>query len=71
MATERSSTIIFLSVLVLVLVFSPILPCQAARVHFDAEGRVLLKEKSTDDLYCPACVCCGPAPKGGCCPCRC
>ncbi|ESQ30268.1 hypothetical protein EUTSA_v10012030mg [Eutrema salsugineum] len=70
MVTERSNSIILFSILVLVLVFSPILPCQAARVQFDAEGRMLLKERAPG-RYCPACVCCAPAPKDGCCPCIC
>ncbi|CAA0287819.1 unnamed protein product [Arabidopsis thaliana] len=35
MANEQSSSILFLSVLVLVLVISPTLQCQAARVHLD------------------------------------
>ncbi|VVB00518.1 unnamed protein product [Arabis nemorensis] len=66
MATERSSSIIFLSILVLAFVFSPTLPCQAARVH----GRMLRREWASARV-CPACVCCAPAPKGRCCPCRC
>ncbi|KAL1210945.1 hypothetical protein V5N11_009500 [Cardamine amara subsp. amara] len=69
MATERSSSILLLSILVIVLVFSPILPCQAARAHLDAEGRMLLRARSK--RVCPMCVCCAPAKRGSCCPCRC
>ncbi|KAL1210944.1 hypothetical protein V5N11_003095 [Cardamine amara subsp. amara] len=70
MDTGRSSSIILLSVLVLALVFSPILPCQAARAHLDVEGRMLLRAP-VPIRFCPACACCAPAPKGSCCPCRC
>ncbi|KAG7657198.1 hypothetical protein ISN44_As01g042820 [Arabidopsis suecica] len=55
---------------VLVLVFSPTLQCQAARVHLDVEGRMLLRAP-VPIRFCPACACCAPAPKGSCCPCRC
>ncbi|CAA7049652.1 unnamed protein product [Microthlaspi erraticum] len=65
MANERSSSIIFLSVLVLALVLSPILPCQAARELLGGEMRMM------PELLCPACVCCAPAPPGACCPCQC
>ncbi|EOA38845.1 hypothetical protein CARUB_v10011193mg [Capsella rubella] len=71
MATERSSSIILLSVLVLALVFSPTLPCQAARVHLDVEGHWLRRPPPPPIRFCPACACCAPAPKGSCCPCRC
>ncbi|CAH8255341.1 unnamed protein product [Arabidopsis lyrata] len=70
MANERSSLTLLLSVLVLSLVFSPTLPCQAARVHLDVEGRMLLRAP-VPIRFCPACACCAPAPKGSCCPCRC
>ncbi|KAG7657199.1 unnamed protein product [Arabidopsis thaliana] len=63
MATERFS-IMLISVLVLAVVLSPILPCQATRAHLDAETRMLRR-------VCPSCVCCAPAPRGACCPCRC
>ncbi|CAF2056787.1 hypothetical protein Bca4012_098766 [Brassica carinata] len=77
MATERSSSVILLSVLVLALVLSPILPCQAARAHLDVEGRMLLLLRAQrvppppPIRFCPACACCAPAPPGACCPCRC
>lgn len=44
MAAERSSSVILLSVLVLALVLSPILPCQAARAHLDGK-HIFLKTK--------------------------
>ncbi|XP_018489899.1 uncharacterized protein LOC108860532 [Raphanus sativus] len=79
MATERSSSVILLSVLVLALVLSPILPCQAAQAHLDVEGRMLLLLQASQVpspspapiRFCPACACCAPAPPGACCPCRC
>ncbi|CAF2097569.1 BnaA05g15130D [Brassica napus] len=78
MAAERSSSVILLSVLVLALVLSPILPCQAARAHLDVEGRMLLllgaqrvPPPPPPIRFCPACACCAPASAGACCPCRC
>ncbi|KAJ0250392.1 Transmembrane protein [Hirschfeldia incana] len=77
MATERSSSVILLSVLILALVLSPILPCQAARAHLDVEARMLLLLRASGVpspppiRFCPACACCAPARPGACCPCRC
>ncbi|KAL5713066.1 hypothetical protein ACHQM5_015179 [Ranunculus cassubicifolius] len=46
--------------LIICLVFSPgfLLPCVAGR-------------EITRRPICPACVCCAPAPSGGCCRCGC
>ncbi|KAJ0074848.1 hypothetical protein Patl1_33907 [Pistacia atlantica] len=54
------------TLLIFAMVLSPLqLPCEAARVQ--GLDRVLLQ----DGPVCPACVCCAPAPPGGCCPCFC
>ncbi|VVA98883.1 unnamed protein product [Arabis nemorensis] len=70
METGSSRSSILLYVLVLMLVLSPMLPCQAASVPLGGGGRKLMAP-SPPIRMCPQCVCCAPAPPGYCCPCRC
>ncbi|CAN8321508.1 unnamed protein product [Cochlearia groenlandica] len=68
MANKRSSSNIILSFLVLALVFSPIIQCQEIEMQtLEIKGG----ENKMPRRFCPACVCCAPAPKGSCCPCKC
>ncbi|KAL0676625.1 hypothetical protein Bca4012_004606 [Brassica carinata] len=77
METKSSKSSVLLYVLVLALVLSPILPCQAASVHLGGKLVDLSIFPSSMLPYsppvrmCPQCVCCAPAPPGYCCPCRC
>ncbi|KAF2613697.1 hypothetical protein F2Q70_00010248 [Brassica cretica] len=73
METKSSKSSVLLYVLVLALVLSPILSCQAASVHLGggSPGGRKLMEPSPPVRMCPQCVCCAPAPPGYCCPCRC
>ncbi|KAL1197437.1 hypothetical protein V5N11_012019 [Cardamine amara subsp. amara] len=70
MKTWSSRSCILLCVLVLALVLSPTLPCQAASLQLGGGGRKLMVQ-SPPIRMCPQCVCCAPAPRGSCCPCRC
>ncbi|KAJ4717986.1 cryptdin protein-related [Melia azedarach] len=73
MASNNSSSFL-LTLFIFSVVLSPMLPCEAAR--FTDNGlsgvlRVLQQAPSPPIIFCPACVCCAPAPPGACCPCRC
>ncbi|ESQ47731.1 hypothetical protein EUTSA_v10021873mg [Eutrema salsugineum] len=70
METKSSESNVLLYVLVLAVVLSPILPCQAASGHLGGGGRKLMAP-SPPIRMCPQCVCCAPAAPGYCCPCRC
>ncbi|XP_056866565.1 uncharacterized protein LOC108857356 [Raphanus sativus] len=70
METKPSKSSVLLYVLVLALVLSPILPCQAASVHLGGGGRKLMAP-SPPLLMCPHCACCAAAQPGFCCPCSC
>ncbi|CAF1931562.1 unnamed protein product [Brassica oleracea var. botrytis] len=70
METNPSKSSVLIYVLVLALVLSPILPCQAASVHLGGGGRKLMAP-SPPLLMCPHCECCAPAAPGFCCPCSC
>ncbi|KFK39442.1 hypothetical protein AALP_AA3G245500 [Arabis alpina] len=67
---ETGASKILIYILVLALVFSPTLPCQAAIVPLGSGGRKLMTPPPPI-RFCPQCVCCAPAPPGSCCPCRC
>ncbi|KAJ0007913.1 hypothetical protein Pint_29546 [Pistacia integerrima] len=62
MAAGNPSSSVLVTLFIFVVVFSPMLSCEAARFTngFHRHG-----------LYCPQCVCCAPAKPGKCCPCFC
>nr|DAD44533.1 TPA_asm: hypothetical protein HUJ06_002763 [Nelumbo nucifera] len=62
----KSGISMMATLLILALVLSPVLPTEAARfTNNELFGRTLLQE----EIICPACVCCTPAPPGECCEC--
>ncbi|KFK39443.1 hypothetical protein AALP_AA3G245600 [Arabis alpina] len=70
METRSSRYNILKYILVLALVLSPALPCQATIVHLGGGGRKLMAPSPPTPM-CPQCECCAPAAPGFCCPCRC
>ncbi|KAJ0076423.1 hypothetical protein Patl1_33933 [Pistacia atlantica] len=64
MAAGNPSSSVLVTLFIFVVVFSPMLSCEASRfTPFNGVHR--------DRLYCPQCVCCAPAKPGKCCPCFC
>ncbi|KAL1197438.1 hypothetical protein V5N11_012020 [Cardamine amara subsp. amara] len=70
MKTRSSRSNILLYVLVLALVCSPTLPCQATSVQLGGRGRKMMAP-SPPLIMCTQCACCAPAPPGSCCRCGC
>ncbi|KAJ4717987.1 Cell division cycle protein-like protein [Melia azedarach] len=72
MASKNSSSLLLI-LFIFSMVLSSMLPCEAARFTNNGLSGVLrvLQQETSPPIFCPACLCCAPAPPGECCPCFC